>query len=45
MFVGVLVVYLRATFVPGAHGGQVRALDPLGLGFQRVVNCHMGNGN
>ena len=24
-----------------AHRGQIRALDPLELGLQRVVNCHV----
>ena len=26
----------------GAHGGQKRALDPLGLELQIVVNSHVG---
>jgi hypothetical protein len=31
--------------MPGSHGGQKRALDPLGLELQTVMNCHVGAGN
>lgn len=30
--------------MPGSHGGQKRALDPLGLELQTVINCPVGAG-
>ena len=32
-------------YMSGAYRGQKRALDPLELELQTVVNCHMGAGN
>ena len=31
--------------MPSAFGGQKRVLDPLELGIQVVVSCHVGAGN
>jgi hypothetical protein len=31
--------------VPGTHGGQKRALDPLELGLQGAVNCYVVAGD
>ena len=33
------------TYVPGAHRGQQRVLDPLEVGLEVVVRCHVGDGN
>lgn len=38
----VLHVYLYTTCVPGAHGGQKRVMDPLGL---TGVSRHVATGN
>ena len=44
MCIGVLLACMSVYYVSGAHGGQKRVLNPLGLESQIVVNCHVGVG-
>jgi hypothetical protein len=40
-----LHVCMYITCVPGAHKGQNRALDSLGLELETVVSCHVDAGS
>lgn len=31
--------------VPGAHRGQAKVSDPLGVELQMFLSCHVGAGN
>lgn len=33
--------YVCKIYMPGVHGGQRRALDPMGLVLQMVVSCQV----
>lgn len=44
LWVFCLGICLHTKCIPDTHGGH-RALDPLGLEFQMVVNHYVGTGN
>lgn len=39
------MVRVCTTYIPGALGGQKKVSDPLKLGLQEVVSCHLSTGN
>ena len=45
LFILFMNIYECTTCVPGAPGGQKRALDPLELKLHMVGNDHVGAGN
>lgn len=38
-------IHIYAMYVPGAHGGQKRALDIQELELQKIVSCPVGSRN